>query len=97
MRGYPIPKEIYVAGQAVMYLGQTIRGPLPILAKISQNGWSQDCAIVAHRATVGERSHWWHECRFRRLKDAKEAFAKIAAMPCALSLREYSARCRGGR
>ena len=76
---------VMVCGKEVLRDGRRIAAPLPLLFKVANGGWTQDITV---RQCLYRKKHY--QTKFRTIADAKRAFAKLAALPAAKSLRDYT-------
>ena len=77
--------SVMICGKEVMRDGKKISGPLSLLFRVTAGGWAEK--VTTRKDLYGKR-HF--ETKFRTLVDAKRAFAKLAALPAAKSLRDYT-------
>lgn len=85
-------EEVMICGQSFMRTGKCIRGPLKIIGRLANNGWSDRSRILAHICSDGSV---WHEAEFQTIAEARVAFGKLKAKRAAMSFGEYMRRCRG--
>lgn len=84
--------SVIICGQEVGLVGKCVRGPLPLLERITLGGWDERSRLVAHRWRTSSETGLWHEAEFRTVAEAKAAFARLAEHPAAISVGEWFRR-----